>query len=46
MCVTVQKKYVPFMLLTAYKAAGFRANKLKDNIEIDIKETALMIKGT
>jgi len=33
----VQKKYVPFMLQTAYRAAGLRVNMLKDNIEIDIK---------
>jgi hypothetical protein len=42
MCVIVQKKYVPRMLLTAYRAAGLRVNMLKDNI----KEMALMTSGT
>ena len=36
--------YVPFILLTAYSAAGLRVNMLKNNIEFDIKETALIIK--
>jgi hypothetical protein len=45
MCVIVQKKYVPLMLLTAYRAAGLRVNMLKDNIEMDSKETALMTSG-
>ena len=40
MCVIVQKKYVPLMLLTAYRAAGLRVNMLKDNTEMDIKEMA------
>jgi hypothetical protein len=31
------------MLLTAYRAAGLRVNRLKVNTEIDIKETVLMI---
>ena len=46
MCVTVQKKYIPFMLLTAYRAAGLRVNMLKDNIENDIKEMALLFTRT
>jgi hypothetical protein len=45
MCVTVQKKYVPLMLLTAYRAAGLGVNRLKGNIEMDIKEMALMTSG-
>jgi hypothetical protein len=40
--VTVHSKYVPLMLLTAYRAAGLRVNMLKDNIEIDIKEIAFI----
>ena len=40
----VQKKYVPLMLLTAYRAAGLRVNMLRDNIGIDIKEIALIFK--
>jgi hypothetical protein len=43
MCVILQKKYVPLMLLTAYRAAGLRVNNLKDNIEIGVKEIAFMI---
>jgi hypothetical protein len=39
----MQKEYV--MLLTAYRAAGLRVNTLKDNIEIDVKEMALMSSG-
>jgi hypothetical protein len=45
MCVTVQKKYVPLILLTAYRAAGIRVIKVKDNIEMDIKEMPLMTRG-
>jgi hypothetical protein len=45
MCVTVQNKHVPLMLLTAYRAAGLRVNMLKDNIKMDIKEMALMTGG-
>jgi len=37
-----QKKYVPHILLTAYRAAELRVNMLKDNVELDIKETVLM----
>jgi len=44
MCVTGQKTYVPFTLLTEYGAAGWRVNKLKDNIKMDINEMALGIK--
>jgi hypothetical protein len=40
----VQKKCVPLTLLTAYRAAGSRVNMLKDNIEMDSKEMALIIK--
>ena len=32
------------MLLTAYRAAGWRVNMLKDNTEMDSKEISLMIK--
>ena len=39
-------KYVIFMLLTAYRAAGLYVNVLKDNIEIDIKGKVLVIKWT
>ena len=45
MCVIVQKKYISLMLLAAYRAAGLRVNMLKDNIEMDIKEMALMTSG-
>ena len=45
MCVIVQKKYVPLMLMRAYRAAGLRVNMLKDNIEMDIKELPLMTSG-
>jgi hypothetical protein len=38
--VLVQKKYVPFMLLGAYRAAQLLVNMLKDNIELDIKNGA------
>ena len=41
MCVIVQMKYVPLMLLTAYRAAGLHVNMLKDNIEMDTKEVHL-----
>jgi len=41
--MTVQKKYFTFMLLRAYRAAGLHVNMLKDNIEMDVKEMALMI---
>jgi len=34
--VIVQKKYVLLMLLTAYRAAEFRRNFFKDNIEMEI----------
>ena len=43
--MTAQKKYVAFLLLTAYRAAGLGVNMLKDNNEIDIKEIALMTSG-
>ena len=33
------------MLLTAHRAAGLRVYMLQDNIEIDIKEMALMTCG-
>jgi hypothetical protein len=38
----VQEKYVPFMLLRAYREAELCVNMLKDNTEGDIKEIALM----
>ena len=40
MFVIVQKKYVPLMLLKAYRVAELRVNMLRDNIEIDITEMA------
>ena len=46
MCVTLHKKYVPLMFFRAYRAAGLRVNMLKDNIDMDIKEMALMNKRT
>ena len=45
MCVIVQKVYVALMLLRAYRAAGLRVNMLKDNIEMEIKEMALLTSG-
>ena len=36
MCVIGQKKCVLIMLLRAYREAGLRVNKLKDNIEMVI----------
>jgi hypothetical protein len=45
LCVTVHKKYIPVMLLTAYRAAGLRVNVLKGNIEMDMKEMALITSG-
>ena len=44
-CVTVQKKYVPLMLLRAYRAAELCVNILKDNIKMDSKEIELMTSG-
>jgi hypothetical protein len=44
--VIVQKKYVPVMLLRAYRAAELRVNMLKDNTKMDIKEMALNIAST
>jgi hypothetical protein len=38
----VQNKYVPHMLLTAYRAAELGVNMLKDNIEMYIKEISLI----
>ena len=46
MCVTGQKKYVPLILLTAYRAARLRENMLKDNIKMDSKEIVLMTTRT
>ena len=42
MFVIVQKKYVPLMLLTAYRAAALRVNILRDNTEMDIREMAAL----
>ena len=42
MCVIVQKKSVPLMLLTAYRVAELLVNMLKDSIETDCKEMELM----
>jgi hypothetical protein len=44
MCGLVWKKYVPRMLLRAYRAAELRVNMLKGNIKMDLKEIALMTK--
>ena len=38
-------KYVPLMLLTANREAGLCVNMMKDNIEIESKENALIISG-
>ena len=46
MCVTVQKRNFPLMLLTANSAAGLRVKRFQDNIEIDIKEITFMITQT
>jgi hypothetical protein len=46
MCVAGQMKYVPLMLQRAYRAAGLGVSMLKDNIEMDIKEMALMFTRT
>jgi hypothetical protein len=40
-----QRKYVPLMLLTAYRVPGFRVNTLKDNIEMGITKIELMFSG-
>jgi hypothetical protein len=42
MCGLVRNKYVPRMLLRAYRAAELQVNMLKDNIKMDFKEIALM----
>ena len=42
----MQRKYVPLMLLTAYRVAGLYVNVLKDNIEMGIKGKVLVIKWT
>jgi hypothetical protein len=44
--MTVQKKYVPIMLLRAYRAAELRLSMHKDNIEMNSKEMALISMGT
>ena len=46
MYLIVQKKYVPLMLLTAYRAAGLHVNMLKDNIKMDSKEMVLVTTWT
>ena len=38
------KKYVPLILLGAYRSAELPVNMLEDNIKIDTKELALIIK--
>ena len=43
--VTLQKRSISIMVLTAYRAAGLRVNMLNDNIEMDIKELPLMTSG-
>jgi hypothetical protein len=45
-CVIVQKKYLPHVLLRAYMAAGLLGNVLKNDIEMDIIEIALMTTRT
>ena len=42
----MEKKYVSFMLLPAYRAAELFVNMLKDNFGKESKEMALMIKRT
>ena len=43
MCLIVQKKkYFPLMFPRAYMAAGLGVNVLKNDIEMDTKEVALM----
>jgi hypothetical protein len=44
MCVIVQKKYIPLVLLREKRSAKLHVNMLKDNIKIDINERAIMIK--
>ena len=39
MCGLVQNKYVPHMLLTAYRAAELGVNMLKDNIEMELRNS-------
>ena len=41
-CWFVRKKCVPLMLLRGYRAAELRVSMVKDNIEMDIKEIAIM----
>ena len=42
----MQRKYVPLMLLRAYRVAGLYVNMFKDNIEMGIKGKVLVIKCT
>ena len=42
----MRKKYFPLLFLTAYIQDGLRANVLKDNIEMYIKEIAFMATRT
>ena len=44
--VTVQRKYVPLMLLRAYRVAGLYVNMQRDNTEMGIKGKVLVIKWT
>jgi hypothetical protein len=46
MCVIVPKKYFPLIFLKAQIAAGLLVNVLKNNIEMDITEMALMTTRT
>jgi hypothetical protein len=38
----VQKQYLPVMFVRIYRATELRVNRFKVNIEIDIKEIALV----
>jgi hypothetical protein len=45
MCVTVQNKYVPLMLLTAYRAPGLGVSNLKEHTDDYIKEMVIVPGG-
>jgi hypothetical protein len=45
-CEIMKKVYVPLMFLRGCREAGLCVNARKDNLEIDIKEIALMITRT
>jgi hypothetical protein len=45
-CVLVHKIYVPLIFLTGHRETGLHVNVITDNIQIDIKEIALMTAWT